>query len=90
MIGNDDNQPNEFWSGWHLTYKVDLDGDTVFIGHAFGPDHDPGPTVDVTGHHNIELIITATVVAGGGRNHRGLGRPGLASAFIHRTGCASG
>jgi hypothetical protein len=65
VIGNDANQTNPFWTQWHLTYSVAVDGLTEYEGHASGGLHDPGPTLSVAGHTRLELKITVDCPAGG-------------------------
>jgi hypothetical protein len=65
VIGNDTTQTNSFWTGWHLTYMVVVDGLTEYVGHSSGALHDAGPSLNVAGHGQLELEIRMDCPAGG-------------------------
>jgi hypothetical protein len=57
VIGNDDNQTNEFWDQIPLLYEVFVDGRRDAVAHAQGASAEALAAVPVAGGHALKLVV---------------------------------
>ncbi len=66
VVGNDDNQTNQFWEQITLLFEVFVDGRRAASAHAQGHTSEPLPAVPVAGAKTIRLLVTNLGDNGGG------------------------